>query len=322
MLKSNLSRHGRRITRGLSRFSRRENGTVPLVSLFAAVVLAVAPAAAAKDNKANEYRKRQQRAAYEQRIRQNQMRLKALEREGSVIRQQVQHLEKQIPAARAKIKSAQQQMQTTAMQVDSARVALEEAEAEAKRVSENLAVVAEDVEKGQPSDSPFAKARNAYLAAKQEYAGTVEKIVNSLEYKEAYGRATQSGSTAALVLQLRKEWIDNDPAVTAARSQLKITKTAYDRLRSEVLRGDSGWLEQSRAAERAREQESEADKQARSIAGRYATMKRYFARMQRELKAMETTLPRGKAALKRIPEMKRQIQRQIDNDRRARDRVK
>lgn len=284
--------------------------------LFAVVVFSAAGTADAQKDR-EQHRKRLQRAVCEQRIRQNQMRLRALEQEEAAIRRQVQYIEKQIPAAREKLKQAQQQLRSTETAIGYAQQTLKQAKAATKNASENLAAVAKRVEESQPAGSPFARAMKSYLAARAQYTEAVDAVVNSRPYKDAYARAAASASRSKLLVKLRREWIQDDPAVKTARYQLDTSKAAYDKLRSEVLRKSSDWLEASDALIRAKNLESEAERQVKTTAGKFAAMKRFFARMQHETRVMEMALPRGKEALKRIPQMKRSIRRQIEEDRRA-----
>ena len=294
--------------------------------LFAAAVWTVCgtcPAGEKDDQRRrHEQWKHQQRMEYDLRIRENQLRLEALRREESVIRRQVQHVESQLPSARTELKQQQAELEAIEHGVAAARSASDEAEQNVKYMAQRLADTVKQVEESQPSSSPFARARSTYLAGREAYNRAVGKITDSPEYKAAYQQAVDSPNRTTLMLQVKKQWIDDDQAVAKARDEVTQAKETYERLRTDVLGNSSAWKLASEALKRARNEEADLQQQARSLAGKQASRKRSVAAFGREVKTMEAALPRGKAALQRIPHMMRELAHQIEYDRHARNRIR
>jgi chromosome segregation ATPase len=269
-------------------------------------ILSPAVATAAESKKEKQRDKRE--------LQKDQARLDALEREEKDLKTQVARLEKQLPAARSQLDKLESEARSIDKQLSATRREAEQARDAARDAKRLLAAVVKRIEESQPSDSPFGKARAAYLAARAEQTAAIEAIENSPEYQAA--RKTAGQSSANVLPQMRTKWIDGNPAVVAARKQLAEAKEVYEKLLDELLRKDSTWQRTSRDEERARDRETDAEKRLNGLASLNAKSDRALGAARAAVKQMESALSKAKHELKGIPAKKEALRREIDRDRR------
>jgi len=291
-----------------------------LAALVAAALLAARSALPAE--KKGDDARRREAARLDQEIRRNQQRLDGLRREEAQLRTQVQNLEKKLPGLRERVKKGETELATAKGEMAEAQKAIDAAESAVKQATQYLAQVVKQIEDSQPEGSAFAKARAAYLAAKQVHERALDAVQESPEYKEALEKAKASPDRLKAFPEVRKQYLDKNPAVVEALADLTGKRQVYEDLRTGLLSRDKGWREASEALTRAKSKEIEAEQQGRAKAGKQTSLTKELADARRDLKAGETTLANGQAQLKRYPALCDAIEREIHRDRQARARLR
>ncbi len=273
------------------------------VTLFVATVV-IALAAHGADNKKKSNKQN------EQKRRENQARLQVLEHQESVLRQQIRSLEKQIPQLKKKLQSAQKTLQGMTGQARMARQHLEDAKTETKRMSGEHQRVAERVIADQPADSPFGNLRAKCEGAREHYGDAVDTVKESDAYKKA---------TSALV---RKQVLDKDASVLAARELLMGLQKEFERARLEVLRKDANWVNSMNDLKATKEQERRVDDQTKAVLGQYATALREVNSTKSRIAKMESELQQNRSELNQVVNAKQNIKRQLGGDQNKKTRNK
>jgi chromosome segregation ATPase len=227
-----------------------------------------------------------------------------------------------LPGAKDKLKKAEGELKEVDRHSDAVRDELAKLRNAIKSAAQSLAEVAERIETSQPSDSPFGQARAACLAAKSEYQAKIDEIGNSTEYKQAYAEAVASNNRAVLMPAIKKRYLDDDPAVVALRERLTQTKAAYEKLQQELFARTPEYGRADQTLDRAKDEENKAEKQLRDATGKLTAAKRALAAQQAAVNNMDGALHRDKDALKKIPGLRDKLARQLENDRRERQRIR
>jgi chromosome segregation ATPase len=294
----------------------------PALLVFAVLALACSAAGAqSKDRNRNDELNRR-RDEIDRRIRENERALDALRQQESNLTREVDRLERELPTVEQRVKQSENDAKEADRATDAVRAEINQHREAVKAASQQLAEVGKRIEDSQPSGSPFAQARNAYLAAQSAYQQKTDEVTASAEYRQAYESAVASANRAVLMPQVRKQYLDENPAIVALRDQVTATKAPYLKLQEELMASNSQYAGAVQAAERVRSDEARAEKQLRELAATLTTAKRAAAKTRTEMAAMETALHRDRDALKKIPNMRERLQRQIENDRLDRQRLR
>jgi len=119
--------------------------------------------------------------------------------------------------------------------------ALQKAKDDLKEARKALQTLQTEIEDGQPADSPFGQAHAAFLAAEKQVAAARENALNSADYKEKFEQAKATDDTATLAT-LRKDTLDADTNVQEGLAKLKEARSAYEPLRTALLKADEKWI--------------------------------------------------------------------------------
>jgi predicted RNase H-like nuclease (RuvC/YqgF family) len=284
------------------------------VMCVVAVILVFNSTMAAAANPNKDQQKETQREKRE--LHEDRDRLDALQREETLLRREVERLEKRQPTLRDKLNKLEVEARELDTQLAAARKMAETAKDAAKAAKQALSDVTARIEESQPSNSDFAKARATYLAAKEEYAKSIDQIENSAMYRAAYQQAVDSPERTTLLPQVRKRWLDENPTVVAVRDRLLQSKATYEKLLSVLLHADPGWIKASGEAEEASSQEKDAGQELQTLVKKKASAEQSLAATRADLKSDESKLSYARNALKRIPEKKEALRREIERDRR------
>ena len=190
-----------------------------------------------------------------------------------------------------------------------------------KTATQNLADVATRVEEGQPTAAPFALARTAYLTARSEHQQLLDQITNSPQYKDAYAQAVASSNRTVLMPQVKRQYIDENADVVRLRTRWPRPKRPT-RSCSKMCSAATPTGFASKAVDEAKAEEDRSEKELRDATAKLTGSKRLVATAQAGVNAMEAALRNDREAIKRIPHMHNQLNRQIDNDRRERQRLR
>ncbi len=259
-----------------------------------------------------EGKKEQQREKRE--LHKDQARLDDLEREEKVLRAQVAKLEKELPRARGQLAKLEGDARAIDKDLTATRREAEQARDAARETGRVLADAAKRVEEGQPSGSPFGRARTAYLDARAGQTAAIEAIENSPEYQAARKAAAQL--SVPPTPPLRTKWIDENPTVVEARKKLAAAKEEYEKLLDELLRKDPAWQRASSDDQRARDRQADADKRLNGLAALNIKSDRALGAARAAVKQMESALSKARNELKGIPKRKEALRREIERDRR------
>jgi len=286
---------------------RRYAGFMSLFALGAALVMIFNGPATAKGQKKKKEPNRE--------IHQDQRRLNELERDQSRLNQQIEHLEKSLPSARDSLKKSQDELHTHDGKLDKVRDAYDAAKLKVKQSTEQLAAIVKQVEDSQPSTSPFAQAKAAYLAAKEAYDQAVDRVANSPNYQAAYQQATAADDRATLLPAVRKKWIDENPDVAQAQGKAAAAKAIYERLLSELLHKSPQWVQANDVLEQAKKAESEREKELRSVSAKVAALKKSVEQMQADVKKKDASLERDRSELRKTSKKIDALRDEIRRDR-------
>ncbi len=249
----------------------------------------------------------------DQQIRQAQQRLDAIQREESQLNRQIEQYDKDLPEIRKQLETARDEVRQSESALGDARQSAEQAREAVRAAAKQLGDVEDRIEANLEPTSDVVKAKAAYEAARQTYQQAVENAEKSPEYKAAYEEAQTPASKTAL----RKEWIDRNPAVIAARAKLLEAKKAYEKLRDALFQSQPEWREATEACQKAKAQEQQVVDQIDKLAGQFTAKKKASAHKEAEIKRIESALQQARRTLQQYAAQKLTLERLIENERRS-----
>lgn len=118
---------------------------------------------------------------------------------------------------------------------------IRKAKADVDEATKALTAVETEVADAQPADSDFGKARDAYRAADKTYLDARKAALGTPEFKEKLEQARAATESGPALLALRKETLDDNPAVQEPLGKMKEAKETYEPLKKSLFEGDSKW---------------------------------------------------------------------------------
>ena len=149
--------------------------------------------------------------------------------------------------------SAKQRHEAASAALKQAGEAWKEARKEATEALRAVRQLEETLVEQQPTDSPFGKARVAYEDAKVNFRREQQRVLTQLEQSAEYQKAAGTPRLAAL----RKEALEKDQALNAARAYWEPARDRYDRLRNELFKNNPEWTAAQAVVTKARNKEAE-----------------------------------------------------------------
>lgn len=276
----------------------------------AVLLLALASPTEAQDNRRPRENWNQRN---DQQILQAQQRLDAIQREESQLNRQIEQYDKDLPEIRKQLETARDEVRQSESALGETRQSAEKAREAVRAAAKHLGDVEGRIEANLEPTSDVVKAKAAYEAAKQAYQQAVASAERSPEYKAA----CEDAQTPASKTALRREWIDKNPAVIAARAKLLETKKAYEKLRDALFQSRPEWREATEACQKAKDQEQQVVDLVDKLAGQFTAKKKASARKEAEIKRTESALQQARRTLQQYAAQKQPLERLIENERRS-----
>ena len=186
-------------------------------------------------------------------------------RKGIAIRQQI------AASAQQRLQAAMQKGSLAESELSYYRQGASQAIEESQRANQNSRVEADnvgdiegDVLSALAEDSPYRLAEARYLKASDDYERVRRNILTSETYLRAYEIARRGPDPNESLTALRKESLEGDPKLVAARTALLATKAQLGRELSTVLSNDPNWLNAVEVSRDSREAELKARLAVRS----------------------------------------------------------
>jgi chromosome segregation ATPase len=216
---------------------------------------------------------------------------------------QVSDLQREAESLRTDVQKAEEEYGAAKKQRDAARRGLDKAEAAAREAGRRLAEIALRVEETEPKDSTFGRARAACLAARAAYDAAVARAEQAADYQAAYEQAKSAVDRASAVHDVRKQWIDGNPAVAEASARWRSARAAYEALRDLLLHKNTEWERAAKALAEARKVRDAAQRspEMMAVVQREGAAKRKLAKLAASLKKKAEQLDRLQAAERQVP---------------------
>lgn len=265
-----------------------------------------------KNRKQDQKKKEDQRERDE--LKKDQARLDALQREETTLKREADQLEKDLPLAKTRADGALKKSRELANQLAATRRSAEDAE---KAYRANKATIADLVEKIEGSQSPssdFGKLRAAYLTAREEYKKAIDAAENSEGYKAACQSASQATNRAIAMAEARKLWIDQNSDVISAQTRLAEAKKAHQAALDALLKADPEWVKADQRLDESSRRERDLSSQLQTLAGQATRADRESDAATAAAKALDTKLKRDQQELKKIPDRKEALKKEIERD--------
>ncbi len=228
----------------------------------------------------------------------------AVRREAAVLSTEAGELQRQVDSLRSDVQKAEQDYRAAQKARDAVKKELEKAETAAREAGRRLAEIAQRVEEMEPKDSPVGRARAASQAARAAYDAAVAKVEGAAEYQAAYQQAQAGTDRVIAIGALRKQWIDDDPAVAQTALAWRSARSAYETRRDTLLHKNAEWEAASKELVEARKTRDVAQRSPEATAAvqREGIARKQLAKLQVALKAKMELLARVQSTERQLPQ--------------------
>jgi hypothetical protein len=165
--------------------------------------------------------------ALAQAIQSTRGRLEAAERALAAVSRDAQKKQGEALQSGQRAESAKQEAAESKLAASNAHLALKELQA--------------NIEREQPADSPFRRAKAAYEAAVDDLAEERLEIYESLDYQAKYARADKAPNRLDEIEKVTQAFFAGDEEYQAALREAEATKSQYDKERLAIYKAHPQW---------------------------------------------------------------------------------
>ncbi|MCE9544360.1 MAG: hypothetical protein K8T25_02395 [Planctomycetia bacterium] len=213
----------------------------------------------------------------------------------------VESVQKQLSSSQANIKSLKAELEAAKADVKDAKTAADAARDASREAEHKVTAIVDELEAAQPTDSPLAKAKARYEAARRAKQAAAESVLKSPEYQEALNQIGSTGDDRATqVAEARSRILASNPAASQSAEELTAARAEYESLRDGLLHNSSRWADAVESAKGVRKEQQQADDKLRDALTKLAAAQTKVRKNQAEITRLGTQLQQSQALQRNI----------------------